>query len=225
MSKKVLITIFSFIFILSFGLVVNTAESAGIAQYVGYSQADEHGYVKAEVIIENNNILDVQLTEYNDKGEAKGEDYPWDEFHEAMEVLPENFVDGNTHEVDIISGATNTCEKAMEAVKMALEKSEGQTSFDGTYLGTSDVSERGNWGVAWVEVQDGEIVNVDLEEVADGEFKDEDYDWDEYHEAQEQLPEEFKESNSYDVDIYTGATGSSERWIQAVIRALGKAGF
>jgi len=199
---------------------------ASAEEYVGFSQADEHGYVMAEVQIENGEILSVSLTEFNDLGQAKGEDYPWDEFHEAMEVLPERFVEANSADVDGISGATNTAEKAMEAVQMALDKSEGVETFDGTFLGVSEPSERGNVGVAWVTVEGDEIVDVRLEEADDeGEFKDEDYPWAEFHFAQDLVADAFVLFDSPDVDTYTGATSSSELWIEAVRNALEKAGW
>ena len=108
---------------------------------------------------------------------------------------------------------------------MTLQKAEGVSEFEGTYLGVSEPTERNAWGVAWVTVEDGEITNVQLEEAAEGEFKDEDYDWDEFHEAQEVLPEQMIEENTYEVDIYAGATTSCELWMEAVRRALEKAGL
>ncbi len=197
--------------------------------YVGYSDADEHGYVEAEVVTEEGSIVDVELTEYDERGFAKDEDYDWEEFHEAMEVLPERFVEADHHDVEIVTGATTTSEKAMEAVERALERSEGyEGPFDGTFFGASDiVEERNTRNVAWITVEDGDVVEVDIEEYGDvyeGELKGEDYDWDEFHEAIEVLPERFVEEDGPDVEVVTGATGSTERWSQAVERALLKAG-
>ncbi len=194
-------------------------------EYTGYSEAGPRGYVQANVTIEDHAITAVELIEFTQVDRAKDEDYGWDEFHEAMEVLPERFVEANDYDVDIVTGATGTSEKAMEAVRMALQKAEGVETFDGTFMGSSEPSERNAWGVAWVTFEDGKITEVSLEESAEGEFKDEDYGWEEFHEAQETMPEWFVEANDYEVDIYTGATGSSEMWMEAVRDAMAKAGL
>ncbi len=224
--KKLAVFMLAFAVMLGMGFSVEAAGHLDDGEYVGYSEADDNGYVQAVVNIEDHEITSVELTEYTDLYLAKGEDYPWDEWHEAMEVLPERFVEANSSDVDVVSGATGTSEKAMAAVDMALQKAEGVEEFEGTFLGRSDVTDRGGWGVAWVTVEEDEIVDVRLEEATDEEeFKDEDYQWDEFHEAQEEMPEWFVEANSPDVDIYSGATSSSELWMEAVEHALEKAGW
>ncbi len=224
--KKVFIMVLAVAVIFGMGFVVEADGHIEDGEYVGYSEADENGFVEAVVDIENEEITSVELTEYTDLYLAKGEDYPWDEWHEAMEVLPERFVEANSSDVDVVSGATGTSEKAMGAVDMALQKAEGVEQFDGTFLGRSGETDRGNWGVAWVNVEENEIVDVRLEEATDEEeFKDEDYQWDEFHEAQEEMPEWFIEADGPDVDIYSGATSSSELWMEAVQNALEKAGW
>ncbi len=223
--KKILVLTLALAVVLGMGMVAVADGHLEDGEYVGYSQANERGYVEAHVTIEDEAIVAVDLIEYNDVGEAKGEDYGWDEFHEAMEELPQRFIDANDYEVDIYTGATSTSEKAMEAVEMALLKAEGYESFDGTFMGVSEPTERDNWGVVLVTFEEGDIVEVKLEEAAEGELKDEDYDWDEFHEAQEAMPEWFVEANDYEVDIYTGATSSSELWMEAVRDAMSKAGL
>ena len=225
--KKSLILILSLMFIFSVGILFTGCEEAAPETYIGYSQADGYGYVEAEVTIVNGAIEEVELTEFNEQGVAKGEDYPWDEFHEAMEVLPDRFVEADEYDVEGITEATNTVEKAQEAVKMTLEKDEGIEEFTGTYMGVSSFEdpEEDSWGVAIVTVEDGNITAVELDEVSDGEFKGEDYPLDEFHEAKDVLPERFVEANSSEVDAYTGATGSSDDWMEAVADALDKAGL
>ncbi len=223
--KKLLIVMLAAAVI--FGLGAGTAADDHLedGEFIGYSEADENGYVKAAVTLEGGDIISVDLTEYTEKEEAKGEDYPWDDWHEAMEVLPERFEEANSSDVDIVSGATGTSEKAMEAVEMARQKAEGVEQFDGTYLGTS-AEDNGGWGVAWVTVEGESIVDVRLEEVTDGdEFKDEDYGWDHWYEAREAMPEWFVEADSPDVDTFTEATSSSQMWREAVENALEKAGW
>ncbi|MFW6036136.1 MAG: FMN-binding protein [Halothermotrichaceae bacterium] len=108
---------------------------------------------------------------------------------------------------------------------MAMDKADGITQFNGKYLGVSDASGRGSVGVAWVTVSDGVVTDVQLAEYSDGEAKGDDYSYDNFHNAKETMPERFVEADSYDVDTYSGATGSSTRWKQAVLRALVKAGL
>jgi len=195
-------------------------------EFTGYSDANEHGYVEAVVTLNGDSITGIELTEYTELGEAKGEGYPLDEWHEAMEVLPERFINADSADIDTYTGATGTSEKAIQAVERALDKAEGIEQFDGTFLGVSEVSERGNRGIAWVTVEGNDIVNVRLEEAQDdGEFKDEDYGWIHYHFAQNLVAEAFEILDRPDVDTYSGATGSSERWIEAVNNALDKAGW
>ncbi|MEJ6950098.1 FMN-binding protein [Natronospora cellulosivora (SeqCode)] len=189
--------------------------------YTGYSEFSR-GYVEALVELDNDKIIAVNLIEYNNQGIPKDDDYRWDEYHEAMKVLPARFVEANDYNVDIVSGATSTSNKAMDAVKMALAKAAGETQFDGTYMAISDPTSRNAWGIAIVTVEDGNIIDLSLEESNDGELKDEDYSWDEFHEAQEIIAERILEANTYDVDTYSGATSSSNLWIQAVERVLEK---
>ena len=216
--KKLTIFLVTTLLIFSMAFVASAQ-----TKYVGYSEANDHGYMEAEVIMEGEEILDVVLTEYRQTGKTKGSEYSYEEFHEAMAVLPEKFVEANSADVDTVSGATGTTNKAKQAVKMALDKAEGITQFDGKYLGVSEASERGSQGVAWVTVSNGEITDVKLAEYSEGEAKGDDYSYDKFHNAVDEMPERFVEANSHDVDIYSGATGSSGRWKQAVMRALVKA--
>lgn len=208
--------------------LVMAISSMGLAAeetYVGYSEADSHGYMEAEVTLDNGDIVDVSLVEYNDKGAPKDEDYDWDEFHEAMEELPERFVEENSADIDTYSGATGTSEKAMDAVKQALAKADGEETFDGTYMGVSEEGDFGQ-GVVLVTVEDENITEVELKEVDDeGEFKDEDYSYGDWYDASQELTESFVEENSAEVDVYSGATYSSEQWMEAVEKALEKAGL
>ncbi len=184
--------------------------------------------MKAKVTVENGDISSVNLTEIDETGSVKGEEYPHDAFHEAMDKLPGRFVEADSHEVEAVTGATGTSDKAMQAVKRALEKKENPDAvFNGTFFGASD-SEGESRNVAWVTVEDGEITDVKLEEYKDAEeeeLKDENYSHDAFHEAKDKLPSRFIEANSHEVEIVTGATVSSERWSEAVKKALEKAGI
>ncbi|MGM0420790.1 MAG: FMN-binding protein [Bacillota bacterium] len=216
---------------LVFGFSVSTLANGVLSggEYVGYSTASDRGFVEAHVTIEDGEIANVELIEWQNTAEQKDDDYSWEEWHDAMELLPERFAEANSADVDMVSGATGTSEMAIEAVEMALAKAKGTTQFDGRYMGFSEPSDRGNIGVAWVTLEDGNIQEVRLEEVqeSDGErsLKDEEYSYDEYFEAQENMPERFVEANSADVDVYSGATGSANLWMEAVADAMEKAGY
>ena len=195
--------------------------------YIGASDANQRGYVMAIVVIEDGVIADVELTEMNDKAIPKGEDYPWDEWHEAMEVLPEWFIEANSADVDIYTRATTTTIKAKQAVERALDKAlvdrpENGKYFEGVFMGRSAADQHG-YAVAWVTIEEDQIVDVDLQEVVppDNEFKD----WDTYpHERTVEgriiMMERFVEAGDADVDIVTGATGSAKKYIEAVEAAM-----
>ncbi|ACB86237.1 FMN-binding protein [Natranaerobius thermophilus] len=208
---------------------------------IGYSEANENGFVKADIVKDGDEIIDISLTEYDNKGLRKDRDYEYDvenwadirdnypEEYDSLQAMLDEMIErikaaDDLDEVDTISGATGTSEKAIDAVDKAL--SEGP--YDGTFMGMSPVSARGGWNLAWVEIIGDDIQDVTLEEVQkdDGEYsiKDEDYDWEEFHEAKEIMPEWFEEKDSAEVDTYTEATGSAERWMDAVQDALRKSG-
>lgn len=192
------------------------------------SDADDKGYVEAEVTFEDGAINDVALTEFRDTGFQKDDDYDYEPFQEASEILPERFVEANDYDVDVVTEATGTSEKAMQAVERAIARSQGDTApFEGTFLGFSEIDDRDARNMAWVTLQDGEIVDVELQEyydVHEGEIKDEDYDYETWHEAYEEMPGRFVEAGEVDeVDVFTEATSSSEKWKEAVSDALEKA--
>ena len=230
MKKKILIFCLCLLLVLGAGAYFSAAETeeelATENLFRGYSEADGRGFMEAEVIIEQDSITEVSLREYNEYGLPKGEDYPLEEFQKAMEMLPERFTAADDYEVDTVSGATATSNKAIEAVKMALEKAEGITSFDGTFMGISDdLEDREGRGIAWVTVEAGQIIDIRLEEVSRDSYKDEDYPLAEFHEAREKLAARIIEADTHEVDTYTGATQSSGLWLEAVERALEKAGY
>ncbi|MEJ6950099.1 FMN-binding protein [Natronospora cellulosivora (SeqCode)] len=206
--------------------VENAFDKAGISNdiYLGYSQFSR-GYVEAQVELDGDKIVSVNLTEYDALGLAKGEDYRLEEQVEAIKALPERFVEANDYNVDAYTGATSTSNKAMEAVKMALAKAAGETEFDGTYMGISEPTSRNAWGIAIVTFEDGKLVDLSLEESSDGELKDENYSLDAFHEAKPAMTERMIEANSSDVDTFSGATSSSNLWIEAVENAFDKAGL
>ncbi|KAB3537686.1 FMN-binding protein [Alkaliphilus pronyensis] len=197
--------------------------------YKGVSDASSKSFGVADIIIANDKIVYAHVYGVSSTGVAKGDNYPWAQYHEATDLYNEKIVATNGEYADIITGATGSSIGYKQAVDRALEKAlieakNSNTYFDGTFIGISD--EMKGVSVAWVTIENDKIVNVELKdakanpETGAYEFKGEDYAWPQYHEAVEQLPARFIEANGSDIDVYTGATGSSNKWKQAVERAL-----
>ena len=214
----------------------------GVSEVEAVSQADERGYAHVTLTMENDTISDVMIVEFDGVGMEKiYEDYHqrWPYLEDAHNELAQSMVEENTWDVDMVSGATGTSEKVREAASFALQKARGEAPetehFDGTFMGLSDATEKG-WGIAWVTLENDEIVDLRLEGTTpaqeDGEevtdnvgrqvfvIKGEDYPWEPYHEAKEVIAEDIVETQSTEVDTYTEATGSSQQWMEATERAM-----
>ena len=99
-----------------------------------------------------------------------------------------------------------------------------KTYNDGTYTAASDADDHG-YALATVTITDDKITAVQLKEVTE---KAVDKDFNTYpyapsKEANAEMAKRFVEKNSVDVDDYTKATHSSQKYKQAVRRALEKA--
>lgn len=192
---------------------------------IGISDANRNGYVMAIVAVQGGKIASVNLSEITQYGVEKDAGYPWEEWKVAMETLPKAFVDANSSKVDHISKATHTSDKAMQAVERALVKlSDAKAAgkyFDGVFLGRSADNPRG-YAVAWVTIENDKIVNVETAEVIDtNTFKD----WETYayrlaFEGKQVMEQRFVDANGTDVDLFTGATSSAQKYIEAVDNAL-----
>lgn len=193
--------------------------------YVGYSDGNRRGYLKAEVTIEDDKIVNVTLTELTQTGTPKDESYPWPQWHEAMKVLPERFVAANSTKIDTIAGATGTVDKAIQAVDRALDKAlvdKGNRKYqDGTFYGISTDTSHST-GVAWVTIKDDKIVAVEVDEfLEDGSWKDwPNYPWKQADEARAIYAQRFIDAQGPDIDTVSEATGSGLKYIQAVEKAL-----
>lgn len=210
--------------------------------FVGYSQGDRNGYVKVEITLKSDKIEAVKVWEFDGLGieklpETVGKKYPT--LFEMHKEMIKRIISKNTWNVDAYTGATESSNKLREAAKFALERAKVEESkrkyFDGTFMGTSDITPRG-YGIAWVTFKDDRITAVVLEEtqpkVEDGKpvldeakrqvyvLKPSTYQWKAYHDAKRELPKRFIEKQSSKVDVYTGATASSRNWMQAVERAI-----
>ena len=203
------------------------------------SNATARGYMTAEVTIENDKITAVTLVGYGNLATEKDETYGaaagYTGYHEMKAELPKAFVEKNTWDVDIYTGATSSSNQSKQAVQRAMEKAlvnkpAGGKYYDGMFMAMSDVGGRANdWAVVLVTIENDKIVEVVINEtrnvtndagVTSKAFKDAEYAWDEYHEALIELPKAFIAKNSAEIDVFTGATGTSTNAMQAVARAL-----
>lgn len=207
--------------------------------YQAVSTADDHGYGTARVVIERDKIKSVELGEVRETGVEKDwATYPWAPAKTAVEQMPARFVAKNDWNVDIIAEATSSSNKYKEAVKFCLEKAKRKptvttTHFNGTFMGKSD-EDRG-WGVAWVTIQNDAITAVKVTDIVVdtttgvAEEKDWDnYQWPEAVEGRQIMEQRFVAAGPAgvaNVEPVAKATGSSNKWKQAVSRALASAKF
>jgi len=206
--------------------------------FVAVSNATDHGFVRAEVTIARDKITAVKLSEFDGLGLEKGPQYGYAPFHAFQAEMPKRFVEKNSWDVDVVSQATISSNNAKQAVMRATQmarrtKTTAATMWDGTFMAISDRTDRG-WGLAWVTLSDGKISRVVLHETRPAperdaagnvvfERKPADYAFAPYHEAIVELPKRFVAKNSAQVDVFTGATGTSSKLMQAVQRALDSA--
>ncbi|MDO9535115.1 MAG: FMN-binding protein [Bacillota bacterium] len=63
------------------------------------------------------------MTEYGGDGTAKTrEDYDFEPWHTALDELPASVIEKQSADVDVITGATGTSNKFIQAVERALEQ-------------------------------------------------------------------------------------------------------
>jgi len=98
---------------------------------------------------------------------------------------------------------------------------------DGEYTGRSDTDERGGYGIATVTIENEKITEVDYKEyTSDDKEKttENGYEYEAALKAFEELPDQLIEKQNVDeIDDYSGATGTTNKFRTAVKRALGKA--
>jgi uncharacterized protein with FMN-binding domain len=212
------------------------------------ANADDKGYAEVTLTIKNDQIVDAKVVEYDGMGQLKDYEtygvpgrFDGSNLKAAHEALAAAFVESNTWEVDTVTGATGTSSKAMSAAKLAMDKAmakkPGQNYAAGTFMAISDKTVKG-WSIAWVTIENDEITEIVLAGTTtvkdedgndiEGKFqlKTEDYPWAKYHEAKGYIVENVLDKQSTEgIDAYTGATGSSNQWLQAIQRALDAASF
>lgn len=194
--------------------------------YVAVSDVSSQGYSSARITIENNMIAQVELKEYDQVSAEKNFDsYEYEPSVNANRELPWAFIAAQSHNVDIVTGATYSSRQYIQAVERALEKAalvkKGGMYFDGVFQAKSKADEHG-YAIAVVTIKDDKITNVELKYI-DAEGKQRNFETYEYEpavKAYRELPNKFTLANTYDVDTVTGATISSAKYIEAVKNAL-----
>lgn len=207
-----------------------------------FSDATDRGYMKVELTIKNDKITAAQVAGFDGLALEKQDTYRHAPFLTAKAELPKRIVAQNSWDIDLVSGATTSSNQVRMAALRALQKARVTPTtaaqfFDGTYMAMSDRGERG-WAIVWVTIGNDKITNVVIHETTaardaagavipdqfvrknvDAESPDF-YAFAPYHEARVELPKRFVAANSAEVDVFTGATSTSNNVKAAVARAL-----
>ncbi len=204
----------------------NTANKYSNGTFIGYSDATDNGYAWAKVTLEDDKLTEVSLMEITSKGNQKDYDtYEYEPSVKAQQKMPDRFVKANSADVETYSGATHSSEKYKQAVSRALKVAAGNQNgkyFNGIFQGNSVEGAQNGYAVALIELQNDDITSVELKEVTSGgEFRDySQYDYEPAVKANSEMANRFVEHDSADVDSYSGATSSSEKYKEAVTNAL-----
>ncbi len=192
----------------------------------GFSDPGPRGYLAVEVVVQRGTITAVKMSEFQGDGNLKTpENYTYEPWLKAAEELPAAALDAQSASVDAIADATSTSNMFRQAMARALGQ-EPALEFgpyrDGTYVARSDESGRGGSVEAEVRVLLGRIVAVSFDEYqGDGEVKTPDnYEYEPWLKAAEELPAAVIDAQSADVDAIADATSTSDMFRQAVERAL-----
>lgn len=194
--------------------------------YTGFSNTGENGYAWAKVTIKNDDITDVKLMEITAQGNEKDyETYDYQPSVQAYQEMPSRFEEADSADVDVYSKATDSSKKYKEAVARALAYARGSETgsnfYEGKFQGESERTEYG-YAVAIVTIKEDKMNDVKLKETdGEGEWKDfSTYKYEPAVQANEEMAERFVEENSIEVDLYSEATQSSIRYVEAVENAL-----
>ncbi len=198
--------------------------------YEGWSDAGPRSIQYAKVFIQDGEIAGVILREYTDRLVEKDwtcYDYP--PFGEAARTLGTKFVEAQLAEIDAYTGATGSSTGWMQAVERALKKAgdakKEKQYFDGTFLGRSEVADRGYYEVVWVTVENDKITGLQVQRVlADLSVLDPDtYEGFPLEMARQAYAQELIGRDNADVDAISGATGLTNMLNIAVRDALDRA--
>ena len=169
-----------------------------------------YGEIKVEVVVENSDVKEITVVSHDDTTDIA---------EPAFEELEQQIIESQELDVDTVSGATMSSEGFLEAVADALlserqgalhdEQGDGR-SLSGVFRGTgaglnSDIE---------VEVTIAGDVITDIAVIAHDDTADI------AEPVFEELEQQIIESQELDVDTVSGATVSSEGFLEAVAEAL-----
>ncbi len=180
-----------------------TAPSAFIdGTYEGVGQG-YGGDIKVELTVSGGKIAKIELLDHSETpglGDAA-----------ALKII-DAVIEAQSADVDTVSGATSSSNGTIEAIKVAIAQASGGGSFpDGIHEGVAQ-GYGGDIKVK-VEVSNGKIVSIDIIEINDTPGLGDN--------AAKTVADSIIETQSFTVDVVSGATKSSEGLIAAVKNALG----
>ena len=174
------------------------------------------GDLTVEVVVEDGRITDIEVVDHDETESF---------FETAYEATPADIIEAQDFDIDTETGATFTSEAIVSAVRNALgleeeavdEEAVDEEEFDlsniddGVYSGAAE-GFRGDDTLVEVVVENGEIIEVNLVEHNDTEV---------FVEMAEVTLADIVEQQTLDVDVRTGATGTSESIVSAAKNAFG----
>ncbi|HHV62588.1 MAG TPA: FMN-binding protein [Firmicutes bacterium] len=193
--------------------------------FIGVVKDVKRGDTVVEVVIKSGKIAEVNVVMPTEE-EVKKENYP--PALEALKNIPKQIVAKQSTDVDVVTKATGSSKKYIEAVKMALANAEPKTDklpagvkwHDGTYAGLVRDPQHGDC-VVEVVIKGGKIKEVNV--IAPTAEYIKNYKYEPGKEAYKEIPKRILAAQSPDVDVYTKATGSSKKYMEAVRHALKQA--
>ena len=219
-------------------------EEAGELQdgdYKVISNEDDHGWaVDHAIVVKDGKITESTFDYLNAEGKKKSEDEEYNKNmkeqsgvsnNEAVEKLNSAFLEGQTPDVDVVSGATSTSETFKLTSQVLLKMAEqGHTEEvnvdelplqDGGYSIQGEADEHGWTPEMSIVVSEGKISEVNFDyKNAEGKLKSEDEEYNKSmeeksgisnNEAVEQLVKSLVDNQDVaKVDVVSGATSTSE---------------
>jgi|SRR5690554_3620035 len=182
--------------------VILDISSLADGEYSGEAEGFSGDPIQVTFVVEDGEIVSL---------EAQHSDTP-DVANPAINELKDAIIDGQTLEVDLVSGATYTCQGLLDAIKKAIQNGPSldvSTLPDGVFEGTG----AGFMGdiTVQVTVSAGEISDIEI--VQENETP-------ENLNMAKALLDAVMEEQTLEVDLVSGATGSSEGLLEAVEAAL-----
>lgn len=192
--------------------------------WYGVTKDPAHSDTVVEVVIKGGKITDVNVIMPTEEY-VKGEKYA--PALEAYTKIPKAIVEKQSPNVDVVSKATGSSKSYIQAVTMALANAEakgplkgGAKWHDGNYVGVVRDPKHGDV-IVEVVIRNSKMAEVNVISPTAKQMAD--YKYAPGKEAYKEIPARILKAQSPDVDIYTGATSSSKKYMDAVRGALKQA--